>query len=960
MPSQDAQAVLLLSDIVDSTHWTHKLGEARAAALWTEHDRLARDLLGVWHGREIDKSDGFLLLFERASDALGYASAYHAALAALEPPLTARIGVHAGRVTLRANPPTDVQRGAKPLEVDGASKPLAARIMALARSRQTLLSAAARAAADDPALTFASHGHWQLKGIDEPIELFEFLRPNQPREAPADGDKGWRVVQHQGQWMPVSDRPHSLPAERDRFIGRQAALSELAGRLERGTRLVSIVGPGGTGKTRLGVRAGWMARGENPGGVWFCDLSHARDSDGIVHAMAQGLQLALSGPDPLGQIGEALSGRSRCLVIVDNFEQVTRHAETTLGAWLDCAPHARFLVTTREVLGIVGEDVLALPPLPADEGHALFIERVRAAGAPQWLPHDEQAIAPLVRLLDGLPLAIELAASRSRVLSPAQLLSRMTERFKLLTSAHSRHDRQATLRATLDWSWDLLNETERSALAQLSAFEGGLSIAAAEAVVDLSACDADAWVIDVVQSLVQKSLVRHTADDRFGLLRTVQDYAAAKLASMPAADGMSARDAAWRRHAAHFGALEESAAAQHDSIESDNLVTACRRMLELGDVAAAVRVLVPAWAAVKLIGPFSTGVDLADAVLRSVDAPALRTPALWVRGSARYLLGDAPSARDDLEAAWAGSDEGSLMRARITCALAEVESTFGDTVQAARLFGDALVLARRLHDGARQCQALNGLGTLAAEQSRSAEACALYEQGLAVARACGELRWEGGLLGNLGTVRHVLGDVEASRQHYERALECARAVGDRHFEGNTQCNLGLLLLQLDLPEQALPHLEAALDVARSLGHVRLIGEVLCNLGLLNEQQGRPAAALELHASAVEAAQRHGDRRTEGQYRIYLGRLLARVGRLDEARSCLQSGESLLPAADALTVGLLLCARAEMEHLSGNSDVAAHLVRQAREHGARLHADPASELGRELMRLEARVAVSATR
>jgi predicted ATPase/class 3 adenylate cyclase len=962
MSTLDADRVLLLSDIVDSTLWGQRLGEGAAAALWTQHDRLARDLLRDWRGREIDKSDGFLLLFDRVADALGYAAVYHAMLATLEPPLAARVGVHSAPVTLRENPPHDVQRGAKPLEVDGVAKPVAARIMALARPGQTLLSAAARAAvASEAALRFASHGHWQFKGVDQPVELFEALQPHALPEAPVDGDKGWRVVRHDDQWLPASDRPHSLPAERDRFIGRRASLRDLAERFERGARLVTLLGPGGTGKTRLAVRAGWIGRGEHPGGVWFCDVSSASDVAGIVHAMAQGLQLSLSGSDPIDEVGEALRGRARCLVIVDNFEQVARHAEATLGRWLERAPQARFIATTREVLGIVGEDVLALAPLPVDDGLALFAERAKAAGAAPWSASDEEALAPLVNLLDGLPLAIELAASRSRVLPPARLLPRMAERFKLLRSTHGRHDRQATLRATLDWSWDLLNDTERSALAQLSVFEGGCSIDAIEAVVDVSACDAGVWIVDVVQSLVQKSLVRRGAGDRFDLLRTVHDYAAARLDALPAAAGVPAREAAWRRHAAHFSALDEIAATQQRCIDSANLVSACRRMLALGDLATAAQVLVPAWAAVKLVGPFSTGVELADALLRAAPQDAaLRTPALWVRGSARYLLGDAPNARTDLEAALAASPEGSTLRCRASCTLAEVESTFGDPARAAALFDDALALAQRLDDPARQCQALNGLGSLAVEQSRSADACELYTRGLAVAQARGDRRWEGGLLGNLGTLRHMLGDLQASRLDYDRALDCARATGDRHFEGNTQCNLGLLLLELGLHEQALPHFEAALDLARSLGHARLVGMVLCNLGLLNELEGRSAAALELHASAVDTAQRQGDKRAEGQFRIYLGRLLARSGRLDEARRCLQRCDALVPGDDALTAAMLLCARAETEHLGGDGSLARALLQQARAPFRVTQAEPASELGRELTRLEALLAEAVTR
>ncbi|HSW09006.1 AAA family ATPase, partial [Aquabacterium sp.] len=490
---------LLLTDIVDSTQLTEQLGHAAMSALWAAHDHAARGLLREWRGREIDKSDGFLLLFDAVADALGFALAYHRALAQLSPPLQARAGLHHGPVTLRENPAADVALGAKPLEVDGLAKPLAARVMALALGGQTLLTEAACAALGDTTLRQQSHGHWRLKGVETAVELFEVGEAQAPFTPPPDSAKAWRVLRQGELWLPRRELQHTLPAERDSFIGRQSALQELAQRFEGGARLVSLLGTGGTGKTRLAQRYGWTWLGDYPGGVWFCDLSPASTLDGIVHAVAQGLELPLGQVDPVQQIGQAIHGRGACLVVLDNFEQVARHAEATLGQWLDRAPEARFLVTSREVLGIVGEEAMSLPPLPPEDSVTLFLRR--AVAASQGFkpgPEDSEAIGPLVALLDGLPLAIELCAARVRVMPPRQLLQRMGDRFKLLAGGSGRRDRQATLRNTLDWSWDLLRQPERAALAQLSVFEGGFTIASAEAVVDLSAFDEAPWVVDVL------------------------------------------------------------------------------------------------------------------------------------------------------------------------------------------------------------------------------------------------------------------------------------------------------------------------------------------------------------------------------------------------------------------------------------------------------------------------------
>ena len=417
---------------------------------------------------------------------------------------------------------------------------------------------------------------------------------------------------------------NNLPAERDAFVGREEALLELARRFDGGARLVSVLGIGGTGKTRLALRFARTWLGDYPGGVWFCDLSPARDVDDLLHAVAKALDVPLGSDDPVVQLGHAMAGRGRCLVILDNFEQIARHAEATLGRWLDRAVEARFLVTTREVLGLPGEEALALAPLAADDAVALFMRRAASARHDFRADDDEQAaVAKLVRLLDRLPLAIELAAARVRVMPPSAMLARMGQRFKLMASLGGRQDRQSTLRATFDWSWDLLSDAEKSALAQLSVFEGGFTLESAEDVLDLSLIEAAPWAVDLVQSLVDKSLVRPLRDARFDLLTSVQEYAAEQLrgrGAFPAAaperaSGPSARTAptspAW---------IAAAAMAQ-GGVEIDNLVAACRRALRLGDAALGTAALQNAWAVLDLRGPFRLGLELAEALLPAGEHP---------------------------------------------------------------------------------------------------------------------------------------------------------------------------------------------------------------------------------------------------------------------------------------------------------------------------------------------------
>ncbi len=481
-----ADRVLLFTDVEGSTQLTEQLGDVTASALWSEHDRIARNLMRVWNGREIDKSDGFLLLFDQVEDAVRFAMAMHHALSELSPPLRSRAGIHCGDMVARQNTVEDINLGAKPLELDGVAKAVASRIMSIARGGQTLLSAPARAALGDGGWKLLSHGHWRMKGLAEPIELFEVGDGSAPFIPPAYSAKSFPVVRTRGGWMAVADLPHNIPAERDTFVGRDDALDALAALFHTDRRLITTLGIGGIGKTRLAIRYALTWLGEYPGGVWFCDLSPASSLDGIVLAVAQGLDVPLGREEPIPQLGAAIAGRGQCLVILDNFEQVARHAEATVGRWLERAPEARFLVTSREVLGIPGEEAFVLAPLPADAAIRLFETRAKAAHDTFGSGGSEAAsIAMLVELLDRLPLAIELSAARIRVMSPRVMLDRMDQRFKLLASSGGRRERQATLRATLDWSWDLLAQSEQSALAQLSAFEGGFSLEAAEAVVEL-------------------------------------------------------------------------------------------------------------------------------------------------------------------------------------------------------------------------------------------------------------------------------------------------------------------------------------------------------------------------------------------------------------------------------------------------------------------------------------------
>ncbi|MGH8796957.1 MAG: hypothetical protein ACREXI_07870, partial [Caldimonas sp.] len=535
---------LLLTDVVGSTQLSESIGDEAVASLWAAHDRVARDLLTHHVGREIDKTDGMLLLFEDAADAVGYALAYHRALAALAQPLQARAGLHVGPVILRENTGADVARGAKPLEVDGIAKPIAARVMALAQGGQTLLTEDARQALGPTELQVRSHGHWIVKGISQPVELFGVDVIKALLATPPDGEKGYRVVLSDERWIPVAEIPNNLPQQATSFIGRHRELDEIKNYLAS-TRLLTLLGMGGLGKTRLSLQVATELLVEYPDGAWFLDLAPLRDAALVVSEAAQVLGVREEPDRPLLQTLCAHLKPLRALIVFDNCEHLIRPAAQLAAAILRAAPRVRLLASSREALRVPGEQAYPILPLPVPQrgdgfdvlsrstAVRLFVERAQLQ-KPSFAFNEREApaIAELVARLEGIPLALELAAARVRSLTVADINTRLKDRYKLLTGGgRVLRERQQTLRALVDWSYELLNEAERAVLDRLAVFVGGFALEAAEQVCAAEAVDGDD-VLDLLGSLVEKSLIsldERDAGARYRMLETIRDYAREKL-----------------------------------------------------------------------------------------------------------------------------------------------------------------------------------------------------------------------------------------------------------------------------------------------------------------------------------------------------------------------------------------------------------------------------------------------
>lgn len=670
---------------------------------------------------------------------------------------------------------------------------------------------------------------------------------------------------------------HSLLPERDTFIGREAELARIGELLSARGAVVTLFGAGGTGKTRLAHRFAWTRLSQWSGGVWFVDLIEARSALGIALALAESLGVPLGKEDPVVQLGHALSGRGRTLVVLDNFEQVADQAAATLERWGRLAPDVAFLVTSRVRLHTPNESVLEVQPLePAVDGLELFLARARTHRPSLALDEAARSTArEIVDLLDGLPLAIELAAARLSALSLPQLRSRLQDRWALLAGgAHGRH---ATLRATFDWSWELLRPLEQHLLAQLSIFDGGFSLEAAEAVVDLHqesgpgrGGELATPHLDLIQALIDKSWLRvHAVGDapRFHLLPTAREYAATRLQSSPDAIDPLGLEVRHGQYYARFCgiALDSTLDPQGESgfqsardRERDNCVAAFRRALARDDHDVAVRNLIAVLDSISRSGPFGLALSVAppSSSLR-FDEPLyeIRYRRLWGTILARA----------------AEVDEG----------LAEAKRA----VEVARALGDPLHYAR----------ALNVACAVAVECGRVEGTEAQFNEALELLRALDSPLETAIAFSNMGALHHVAGRYQEALSCYESAIRIPLPPSQRSTQVTCLGNQGGLLLSLGRYDEAEPLLRQTLEELEREGRRRELIGTCSNLGTLFGMRGDLVRALEYFTRGAQHARELGARSVLLTLLDNLGRAHALSGHVAEARRNWEEARSLAQA-----------------------------------------------------------------
>jgi predicted ATPase/class 3 adenylate cyclase len=694
----------LFTDIEGSTGLLQALGDGYATVL-DEHAAIIRRAVADGGGVEVSThGDAVFAVFASPAGAARAAVAAQRALAAHDwspaPPLRVRMGLHTGEGTLGGD------------DYVGLDVHRAARVADAAHGGQVLVSDATRAlvqAALPAGASLRDLGPHQLRGIAGPERLHQLTVEGLADEFPPP--------------RTPDARPGNLPAQLSSFVGREGEIAEVERLLDH-TRLLTLTGPGGSGKTRLAVA---VATDLLPGyrdGAWFVDLSPLTDPALVPAAVANALRVREAGRPVLEEVKDHLRHRE-LLAVVDNVEQVAE-AGPVMEELLGAAPGLRVLATSRVALSLRGEQEYPVPPLevpdperlPADPAALagvaavrLFSERAMAAN-PRFALTTENApvVAEITARLDGLPLAIELAATRTKVLTPAQILERLGRRLSLLTSA-SRNlpERQRTLRAAIAWSHDLLDPDEQRLFARLAVFAGGWTFEAVEAVCDPAELGLDA--VDGLTSLVDKSLVRRVeppaGEPRFSMLETIREFAAEQLA----AGGELAPLA--ERHARHF--LELAVAAEPELTGEDQGMWLDRCDAERANLRAALR-----WA-----------LDAGEAGPAQAAAGAL-----WGFWQQRGYLAEGRRWLEEVLAMPSGQAP-TVARAKALTGAGGI-AWWIDQRASRRYYEEALAIERRLGDPARIAGALYNMAFAAGAEQDLEGAGRLLEESLALYRRVGD------------------------------------------------------------------------------------------------------------------------------------------------------------------------------------------------------------------------------
>lgn len=821
---------LVFTDIEGSSDLWQRFGSAFQPIL-DEHNRLMREAAQRWGGFEVKTvGDAFFLVFASAPSAVRFALdaqlAFHArdwnALLDGLPELRVRMGLHTGEPILARHPSGLV-------DYFGPAVNRAARVGGAGHGGQVILSELTRELSlpQLPAeVSFLDRGRHRLKGVGEE-HLWQLAHPGLRTDFPP--------------LSTLDPERHNLPRAASPYVGREQELERWLELLRRpDTRAVTLLAFGGIGKTRTALQLAELLLDDLEHGVWWVELEEARDAEGALHRIALGLRLALQKDTPIREQVHAYLKERALLLVLDNTEQI-EDAGKLVRDLLAAAPRLKVLVTSRRPLEIREERRIELHPLPGADAVTLFVESARSRASDFEITSNNQAdVAELCRRLEGVPLAIELAASRIAGMTPREMLERLNQQFRLLqTRSPDLPPRQRALRGAIDWSYDLLGEEDRELFAQLAVFSGGFDMAAAESVCEVFD------VFEGVLELRKHSLLRAETDPvsqqtRYSMLLSVRTYAEEKLRELPQGDA-DLRE----RHAGHYLRVAESWIRSLPGASSlgplprelDNLRVAlawwsqhgpqdlCARLAaafyhplyRLGLWPEAQRVLEAGRAAVAALGPEADGTradletstaalldDLGDyaaaqehvrralELRRSNGDPAAAAETLNVSGLILQHLEQPDAAEAAFQEALGLLPADPSRRGKVLHNLAYLEASRGNLQAAAAGFEAALAERRRGEDTRGEAETLAMLGAMhhmladGGEAERYPEAGRLYCEALPVFRSLGDRYWEAVVLHNLGELACAQSEVKAARDHFTRAERIFRDLNARQAEASRE------------------------------------------------------------------------------------------------------------------------------------------------------------------------------
>ncbi len=849
----------LFTDIEGSTKMWERDAATMQAAL-ARHDEILRSAIEA-NGGYVFKTvgDAFCAAFPTAPDALEAALEAQRRLVEEQwgesSPLRVRMALHVGAAEERDG------------DYFGPPVNRVARLLSAVHGGQVLLSLPTHEMVRDqlPAgAALMDLGERRLKDLFRPERVFQLTAPGLPSEFPP--------------LRTLEGRSNNLPMQPTPLVGREREVGEVADRVRsEGMRLLTLTGPGGTGKTRLVLQAAADLLEEFEDGVFFVALATLTDPELVPSTIAGPLGVKESAEQPLTEGLKGYLREKELLLVLDNFEQVLEGAPL-LGELVAACQRLKVLATSRIALRLYGEQEYPVPPLalpdprvlpPVEvltqyEAVRLFVERARAVKADFSVTNENApAIAEICARLDGLPLAIELAAARIRILPPQKMLERLSNRLKLLKGgARDLPTRQQTLRGAIDWSHDLLEEDEKTLFGRLSVFSGGRTLEAIEEVCDP---EGDLDALEVVESLVEKSLLRQeegpNGEPRFVMLETVHEYAREKLEESGEAEEIK------RLHAGYFLALAEEAEPElvgpdqmewMDRLETehDNMRSALSWALGSGRIETALRLggaLEWFW---RVRGHFVEGGRwLEETLSADEDVPDLvRAKALCSAGYLAQMQGDFERARRLLQKSLAlyrelGDEEGT---ARSLHYLGWIDTE--DVERARRLLEESLEINRRVGSKRELAMVLHALAVhaldaMTVETGEQERMKALFEESEALYRESGDIQGLSGSLGAQGWAALLEGDTGRARMLLVEGLELSREIRDKDMEFWQQATLGLVALQEGDTGRAwmllVESLEGFLEIPSRVGVI----DSLYGLGAVAGARGEPLRAARLWGAA---------------------------------------------------------------------------------------------------------------